>query len=237
MVDQTAASGSVGAGQQEPPDSNSDFAVISFMIAQKIAELEIMLPVQVAAVHPGSGSPPAAGTVDVQLLVSLLDGAGNAVQQGIVYGLPYFRLQGGPWAVVVDPAVNDFGYSVSASRDISSVKANPGVQNPGSLRKHSYADGVYMGGILNGAPAASLWLKPDGTWTLTDKPGNVLQGDGTGITATPAGGKPFTVKGDLNVTGKIIGDDGSGGQVSLLTHTHGGVTTGSGISGPPTPGS
>ncbi len=238
MVDQTAAGGSVGAGQQDPIDSNSDWYVISFMIAQKIAELEIMMPVQVTAVHPGSGSPPAAGTVDVQLLVSLLDGAGNAVQQGIVYGLPYFRLQGGAWAIICDPAAKDFGFIISASRDITSVKAKPGIQNPGSIRKHSYSDGIFIPAPFSGAPpAGTINLKPDGTWTFTDKPGNVLQGDGNGITATPVSGKPFTVKGDLNVTGKIIGDDGSGGQVSLLTHTHGGVTTGGGVSGSPTPGS
>ena len=236
MVDQTATSGSVGAGQQEPTDSNSEWDVITFMIAQALAQLEIMLPVQVVAVHPGSGSPPAAGTVDVQLLVSLLDGAGNATPQGVVYGLPYFRLGGGPWAVIMDPAVDDFGYSVSASRDISAVKAKPGIQNPGSLRKHSYADGVYMGGILNGAPKAYLWLKSDGTWTLNDKPGNVLQGDTNGITATPISGKPFKVAGNLQVTGTIASGEGGGDQVSLQTHTHSGVTTGGGTSGPPTPG-
>jgi hypothetical protein len=236
MVDQTATSGSVGAGQQEPLDSNSDWYAISFMIAQKMAELEVMMPVQVVAVNPGSGSPPAAGTVDVQLLVSLLDGAGNAVQQGIVHGVPYFRLQGGAWAVVIDPAANDFGYVVSASRDITAVKAKPGIQNPGSLRKHSYSDGVYVGGILNAVPAGRVWLKPDGTWSLTDKPGNVLQGDANGITATPISGKPFKVVGNLQVTGTIASGEGGGDQVSLQTHTHSGVQTGGGSSGPPNPG-
>jgi hypothetical protein len=196
-----------------------------------------MTPVQVTAVYPGQGSPPAAGTVDVQLLVSQLDGAGNATPSGTVSKLPYFRLQGGPWAIVIDPAKGDYGYIIAAARDISGVVKNPGVQNPGSLRKYSFSDGIYMGGCFNSVPAATLWLKGDGTWVLTDKPGNVLQGTASGITATPAGGGAFVVKGNLQVSGTITGDNGAGDQVGLLTHTHSGVQTGGGVSGPPTPGS
>src|SRR5579863_4206007 len=103
---QTAQSGSIGAGQQVPEDSNSDASVTIFICRQLIAQLETAIPVEVKAVHVGNGSPPAAGTVDLQLLVSLLDGSGNQVQQGIVYGVPFFRLQGGPWAVICDPAAD-----------------------------------------------------------------------------------------------------------------------------------
>lgn len=216
MVDQTAASGSIGAGQQQPEDSNSDFWVISFIVSQMIAQLETMLPVQVVAVHPGSGSPPAAGTVDVQLLVSLLDGSGNAVQQGTVYGCPYFRLQGGPWAIVIDPAANDFGYIIGASRDISNVIKNPSIQNPGSYRKYSYSDGIYMGGCLNAVPAATVYLKSDGTFEISDQPGNLIQSSSGGIAVTTAGGGDFTVNG-----------------ISVTKHTHA-VTTAPGETGPPT---
>lgn len=220
MTAQTASQNDIGAGQQFPEDSNSEFSVIRFIVRQIMAELETMIPVQVQAVHTGAGSPPVAGTVDVQLLVSQLDGAGNAVKPGIVYGLPYFRLQGGAWAVICDPAANDFGYLVSASRDISNVVKNPGVQNPGSFRKYSYSDGIYIGGAFNEVPDATLWLKPDGTWVLTDKPGNVLQGDANGIAATPVSGKPFKVNGPIQATGSIIAGFGGGDQVGLQTHTH-----------------
>ena len=243
MVDQTSTSGSTGAGQQYPEDSNSDFTVIAFIVRQMIAQMDTMKPVQVVAVHPGSGSPPVAGTVDVQLLVSLLDGSGNAVQQGVVYGVPYFRLQGGPWAVILDPAVKDYGFVVCSDRDISNVTAaaaknNSSLQvNPGSYRKYSVSDGIYVGGCFNQVPAGYVWLKADGTWTLNDKLGNVLQGDANGITATPISGKPFKVAGNLQVTGTITSGEGGGDQVSLQTHTHSGVQTGGGTSGPPTPGS
>lgn len=226
---QTAQSGSIGAGQQTPEDSNSDPSVTIFICRQLIAQLETAIPVQVKAIHAGAGSPPAAGTVDVQLLVSMLDGAGNQVNQGVVYGVPFFRVQGGPWAIVCDPAVNDVGYLISASRDISKLSNGASSQViPGSNRQYSFSDGVYIGGIFNSTPAATLWLKPDGTLQLTTKDGVVVKSDGAGnlnMTATTT-----TITGNLHVTGAVIGGFGGADQVGLQTHTH--AANGS----PPTPG-
>lgn len=234
----TASSTQIGAGQQTPFDSISEASTIIFLARQMIAQMETMIPVSVKTVHAGSGSPPAPGTVDVQLLVSLLDGAGNQVKQGIVYGVPYVRPQGGPWAIVCDPAAGDVGIMITAARDISNLSNGVTQQQiPGSGRQYSYSDGIYVGGVFNKTPAATLWLKPDGTWVLTDKPGNVLQGDSNGVTVTPASGKPFKVNGPIQATGAITAGLGGGDQVSVQTHTHTGVTTGGGTSGAPTPGS
>lgn len=219
-----------GYGQGTPDDSAEDINIIDFTAKQRIEQLNIMKLVKVIAVHPGDGMPPAGGTVDVQLLVSQVDGNGYAVNHGTVYGLPYYRMQAGAWAVVLDPAVGDYGYIVCADRDSSSVIANPGQAKPGSFRRYDVADGVYVGGIasMNSVPAATLWLKSDGTWVISDKPGNTLKGDSNGITATPVSGKAFNVSGPIIATGTITGSDFSDGTVtSYKIHTHGGVTTGS----------
>ena len=230
MVDPTATSGSIGAGQQDPEDSNSEFWVISFIVRQIMAQLETMLPVQVVTFHAGSGSPPAPGTVDVQLLVSQVDGAGNAVPQGIVYGVSCFRLQGGPWAIVIDPAANDFGFLIAASRDVSNVVKNPGIQGPGSSRKYRYSDGTYLGGALNQVPKATIWGKSDGTLNITDAKGNVLQTSSSGFAMTGN----LAVTGNITATGTIIAGNGTADQVGLQTHEH--PTAGSGAPSPPTPG-
>lgn len=204
MVDQTATSGQIGAGQQDPFDSNSEFSVQAFIVRQIMADLETMIPVQVVKVKPGSGTPPAGGTVDVQILVSQVDGASNVSKPGVVSGIPYFRTQGGDWAIVCDPVAKDFGFIVSASRDTSNVNKKPGIQVPGSKRKYSYSDSYYVGGVLNGSPKAYIWLKADGTFTLVDKAGNMIQTTtGTGISITPASGQPLTVNGALVVTGNL----------------------------------
>jgi hypothetical protein len=237
MVDQTATSGSVGAGQQEPEDGNSDFYVAKFIIEQLQAQIEIAMPVEVVAVHPGTGSPPSPATVDVRILVSQLDGAGNAVPAGIVYGVPCHRLQGGPWALILDPAANEFGYIIAASRDISSVVKNPGVQAPGSWRKYSYSDGVYFGGILNGVPAATFWFKTDGTFVLTDKYGNVLESTPSGLNFSVGGIPILSLTSSLAnfAVGVKAPDFITSTLASYAGHTHP-VPDAPGESGPPTTG-
>ena len=253
----TADNTNIGAGQQFPETSNSEFSVAAFIIKQYLADLEIMAPVQVKAVKPGSGSPPVAGTVDVQLLVSQLDGNGNAVKQGVVYGIPYFRLQGGQWAIVLDPAVGDFGYIVCAQRDITNVKKNPGMVNPGSFRKFSYSDGIYMGGAFNQVPDAYLWLKTDGSFKLAAKGGFVIESDTAGngvitgnltvngnliandnlqlggLIQSSSGGH---YGGNIQTSGNVIAGFGGGDQVGLQSHVHSGVQVGGGSTAAPTAG-
>lgn len=238
MAATQAQSGSVGAGQMEPDDATSDFAQISFIVRSIIAELDTMQPCKVTAVHPGQGGPPAAaGTVDVQLLVSQVDGDGNAVQQGKVAGLPYFRLGGGAWQIVIDPAVGDFGYVIAAQRDIGSVVAAPGIATPGSSRSYSVSDGIYVGGCLNGAPTQFAWFKSDGTFQITDGKQNVLQSTASGISLSLTGGTgTLAISGNVTATGDITAGQGTGDQVGVRTHKHSGVTTGAGQSGAPVPG-
>jgi hypothetical protein len=239
--------GSIGAGQQTPYDSNTQMNVVAFAIRQIMNQLNVCQPAQVTAVHAGSGSPPSAGTVDVQLLVSLLDGAGNSTPQGIIYGLPYFRIIGGKWSIVCDPAVNDIGFIVCCDRDITALISalssggSPSV-TPGSNRKYSVSDSIFVCGLgTNQATQASLWLKSDGTFAFTDVQGNVVSSSSSGITITPASGQPVaingraTVNGDLAVTGQItatsqITANFGGTFVTLTQHQHTANNT------PPTPG-
>lgn len=228
MAGQIASQGSLGAGQQDPFDSNSDIGVTLFLAKGIVNKMATQLPVQVIAVHAGSGSPPAAPTVDVQLLVSQLDGSNNAVKPGQVFGLSVYRQQGGPWAVICDPAVNDFGFILAAARDISNVVKTPGIQPPASNRTYSYSDAVYFGGAFNTVPSATVWLKSDGTFHLTTQDGVVIQSDGSGNLNATAG--TMTLHGNLNVTGSVIGGFGGPDQVGLQTHGH------PANNAPPTPG-
>ena len=228
-----------GYGQVGLDDGSSDLNTIVAIARQLIQRIDVMKLVKVTAIHPGSGTPPAGGTVDVLPLVNQIDGNGNPVQHGTVYGLPVFRLQAGPWAIIADPVIGDYGFVVCADRDSSLVLKTPGQANPGSRRRYNLADGIFIGGVgsMNGAPTSYLQLKSDGSWSLTDKFGNMLLGNSSGITATPASGGVFKVSGNLQVTGTIMGGEGGADTVNLTTHTHTGVQTGGGTSGPPTPGS
>jgi len=57
----------------------------------------------------------------------------------------------------LDPKVGDIGIALFADRDISTVTATKKQATPGSRRKFDMADGLYIGGVLNGVPVQ--WIE------------------------------------------------------------------------------
>jgi len=129
----------------------SEFNALSFLVKAMMNQMATATLVQVKAVTNSGGVEPV-GYVDILPLVNLVDGQGVAVPHGTIYKCPYLRLQGGTNAIIIDPQVDDLGVAVFADRDISSVSANKGPANPGSARRFDWADGLYLGGFLNGTP-------------------------------------------------------------------------------------
>lgn len=132
-------------------DGMTMFNAISFVTRNLMNSMCTATLVKVLAVT-NSGDLSPVGFVDLQPMVNLIDGAGIAVKHFPVYKCPYFRLQGGANAIVLDPQVGDIGIAIFADRDISSATANKDVANPGSFRRFDWADALYLGGVLNGAP-------------------------------------------------------------------------------------
>lgn len=138
-------------GLTDPESGVTEFNALSFLIRQILSEYSTVTLVQVKKVT-NTGGVAAVGFVDVQPLVDQQDGFGNAVPHGMLYNLPYFRIQGGVNAVIIDPVVDDIGFAVFADKDISVVKSTKKRASPGSARRFSMADGIYLGGVLNGTP-------------------------------------------------------------------------------------
>jgi hypothetical protein len=197
-------------GAMEPGDWSSDFNVMRFIAKQIMAGAWTATLVKVIN-SASDGELALAGVVDVQPMVNQIDGEGNATAHGTIFGVPYFRLQGGTFAVIMDPQPGDIGIAIFASRDISSVKATKDVANPGSRRKFDPADALYLGGFLNAVPETWIRVSADGI-ELGDGGGTAVFKDGT-----------LTVSVDVVANG-----------ISLHDHHHSGVTTGSGDTGPPT---
>lgn len=91
-------------------------------------------------------------TVDVMPLVLPTDITGAALENSPVYGCPVFRLQRGVSAVIMNPVVGDIGLLAVCDKDTTLVRANRKAMIPGSQRKHSKSDGVYLGGLINAEP-------------------------------------------------------------------------------------
>ena len=138
-------------GALTPLAGFGDFNTLQFAFRQAAARMHTATLVQVVRCT-NSGTAAAVGFVDVQPLVNMLDGSGNAVPHGVLHSLPYLRIQGGANAVIIDPQAGDIGIAVFAERDISSVKNTKAQANPGSYRVFDMADGLYLGGMLNGTP-------------------------------------------------------------------------------------
>jgi hypothetical protein len=148
-------------GTQTPQVEGSDFNVLSFVIQQLLTKVNTCSVVKVVACTNDGGVSPV-GTVDVQPLVNQMTGARIAVPHGTIYKLPYSRLQGGANALIMDPAPGDIGIVVFSQRDISSVKASKKQSNPGSFRTYNWADGLYVGAILNGTPEQYVQFTDEG---------------------------------------------------------------------------
>src|ERR1039458_6736456 len=147
--------------QQGTSDTASEYAALRFVITQMINRLATITLVQVLTVTNAGGVAPV-GAVSVQPLVNQVNGKGQSVPHGIINNVPYFRLQGGANAVIIDPQVGDIGLCAFCSRDISAVKSSKAQANPASLRSYDWADALYLGAFLGGAPTQYVQFNANG---------------------------------------------------------------------------
>lgn len=193
----------------------------------------------VEAVEAGAEGP--VGFVDVKPMVHMLDGAGNIHELGTQFHVPYFRLQGGGNAVIIDPQVSDIGICAFASRDISSVKRNKKPSAPSSRRQFDCSDGLYIGGVLNGAPSQFIHFMSNGIkvfspqkitldggsieilskGAVTTTAAGAITSESASFTANTQETAQFTGGGGIHSQGEIKSDsDVKAGSISLKNHDH-----------------
>lgn len=199
-------------GLASPEDATNDHNAMSYLIRSLIGRMATTTLVEVMAVE-AAGEVAPVGFVDVKPMVAMIDGDGKATPHGTIYRVPYFRVQGGKNAVIIDPVKGDIGIAVFASGDISAVKANKKASNPGSRRRNSFADALYIGGVLNGVPEQYIRFSTEG-----------IEVKGTAIKLIG----PVEVQGTLTATEDVVT-----GTVSLKNHVHTGVQSGTSPTGPP----
>jgi hypothetical protein len=165
-------------GRANETTGSEEFNSLVFLINQVLSgKWTITICLVKSVTGGGINVPP---IVSVQPMVSQLDGDSNATPHGTIYNVPCFRLHGGTGAIIADPVAGDIGLLACASRDISSVKANKAVSNPGSLRSFDPADGMYIGGFLNAAPTQYVQFSTTGM-KFADANGNVIEMKAAGI--------------------------------------------------------
>jgi len=188
------------AGQAGLATTFDEVTRLQFVVGQMIAEMQTVALVEVVGVSNDGGVSPV-GTVDVRPLVHQMAGNRTAVPHGIIYKIPYMRLQGGANAIILDPQVGDIGMCGFCSRDSSTVVATRRAALPASLRKYNWADGLYIGGFLNGTPTQYIRFSANGISIVTPE-----------LAVTQSA----VVDGSLTTTGNVsVGTGATGSFVSL----------------------
>lgn len=235
-----------GYGQQHPSDSASEYNVAEFITRQIMAGMSTVKPVRVVAVNKDKK------TVDVMPLVKLVDGSGNASEQGTIFGIPYAQQQWGKNAVIGTPAAKDIGLLLCCDRDISAVASTKDAAPPPSGRKFSPSDGVYMAGFLNGDVEQSIEFVEGGIeikakgghslkstetdgWTIDrlTVTGLLIAQQNVQLSGSLLGNAGGIYAGALRTTGAVEGATVKAGSVQLGSHVHTGVQTGGGNTGGP----
>lgn len=169
-------------GQQSAQTTDTDFNVWQFLFALAMQKIQTVTPVKVISCSNTGGVSPV-GMVTVQPCVNQMTAQRKSIPHGQLFNLPYFRLQGGNTAVILDPEPGDLGIGLFCSRDISNVVATRGIANPASLRAFDWADGLYIGGILNGVPSRYIRFDNAGNCEIVT-PAGVVNINGTTIDAS-----------------------------------------------------
>lgn len=251
-------SSQVPSGQRRPTDQWGDYNNLAFLVGQLLSRIQTAMPVRIVSCTNAGGVSPV-GFVDVLPLVQQIDNNGIPTPHTTVYNLPYARLQGGANAVIIDPQAGDIGIAVFASRDISGVKTSKGQAVPGSYRKFSFADGMYIGGILNGTPTQYVQFSAAGivmhspSLVRLEAPDVQVQAQTVEIVATISTTVTtpiFTINGNTVLNGTLNSGGTGGGTATfsgdiigqqeitasgthLHTHVHTGVQSGPSNTGGP----
>lgn len=234
-------------------DSGSVELAVQFMIRRALAKVRTTTLAQVLKVTNTGGVVPV-GTLTIKILVQQNDSAGNLVEAGTVYNVPYSRLSGGTNAVIIDPQVGDIGVVGFGDRDLSSVLAAQGTAGPGSSRRHHWSDALWVATLpLGVTPTQYLQFNADGVTIVTPQQLQAIAANGAGNPPTLTmnssgivlsfGGHSITINSSgISISGAVTGDntatfDGEGtfnGGHTVSAHKHPGVTSGSSETAPPT---
>lgn len=204
-------------GQQNSSTSLDSSIAQRFFISQMLNDIQTLSLVRIEGVHLDANG--LVEFVDVKPLVNQMTGDRKAVEHGVINKIPYFRLQSGLNAIIIDPEKGDIGVCGFCSRDISAVVATKKAANPGSFRKFDWSDGVYFGGTLNKSPSQYIQFTKNGINIVSDK---------VKFSGDVEIEKTLSVKGLIKSLADVFAK-----TVSLLNHITTGVRSGTDNSGPP----
>lgn len=211
---------------------SNQFSALKFFVERLLGRINTATLVRIISCG-NDGTDIAVGWVDVQPLVQQVAADGTLVAQPALYHLPYFRIQGGASAIILDPEPGDIGIAIFAAHDISRVASTGAEAGPGSFRRFDLADGLYMGGFVNGVPNQYVQFLPNGAGINLVSPNEItVQAPQINLTGqVNQSGGSMNAASEVNTPQVNASTDVAVAGLSVINHDHGGVTTGSGTTG------
>lgn len=209
-----------GSNINEP----SEFSRIMFALRQYLGSVRTATLAKVISCTNDGGVSPV-GTLSVQLLISMLDAEGNVTPLPDAHEVPYVRVQGGTSAVIIDPQPGDLGIVVFGDRDLSAAISTKAQSAPGSNRRFSLGDGLWIGGVLNAAPVQYMQFNANG---ITLKAPTITLDGNVHITGTTQEDGAVTGNSAATYSGEVEGNG-----IKLSQHIHPGVQSGGSNTGLP----
>ena len=194
----------------------SEFNALSFMMEQMIKGMvNTAIPVRVdSCTKPGVGG--AAGYVSATPLVMQRGADGKSLQPVSLPQLPFFRLQAGNAAVVLDPQPGDIGLAICSQQDSSNVQAGTsGPVQAGSFRCFDMSDSFYVGGFMNQTPETYIHLDPEKGEVTVKSPAKITLESPTielkgslqmGNSSGSGSGDTISLTGNIQATGSATFD-------------------------------
>lgn len=213
-----------------PFSATSEQNALDYLMLTKILQtVHTAIPVRVDKIERPNHSG-GANYLSATPLIMQVDNEGNALAQVSIPKLRWFRYQAGTCAIICDPKVGDVGLAVFAQRDVSVLTGGNEPQRPDTYRAFDMSDGFYIGGYWGATPQTYIEINDNyveikadvhiiGKVTTTD----TITADNDIITKTN-----MQASGNVTATGDV-----SGKGISLSSHVHGGVESGSSTTSTP----
>ena len=220
---------SISFPSYNPADIMDESGVIDFFLQKAAANIQKVIPAKIISYDRTENR------ATIQILTLFLTSTGGKLQMKLIPNIPVLNLAGGGFVLSFPVQAEQIGFLLASDRDISILKTNLSTYTPATNRQHQYEDSIFIPLNLNGftvneADANALLISSlDGTTKIAVQ--NNL------ITMTAAN---VVINGNTLVNGALTATDTITSNVDVVaetisgkTHTHTGVTTGSGTTGLP----
>lgn len=217
---------------KDPADESTLGGAFRAIFRKMLQGVDGMLPAKVLSYDR------ATNVATVQPLIAVLTTDGQRVDRASVARVPVLALGGGGFLINFPLQPGDLGWIEASDRDISLYMQSLGDSQPNTFRLHSFEDGRFIPDMLRNfelddvAEDAMTIQSANGLSRVEISASRVRLKTPEVLIDT----NQMTVNGVTTFNSEVtFNDDTVTNGIRFTTHTHSGVTTGGGTSGPPVP--